>query len=76
MKKQTSPGFHLVKNKGEFFWRLIAKNGKELARSSETYKSKKSCIDGLAATQIIFGGTNSFTDWTKKEPVTRPIVFP
>ena len=76
MKKTTSPGIHLVKQKGQYFWRIMAGNGNQLARSSETYNSKQSCLKSIAAVQKIFGGTNSLIDWTGKEPVTRPIVFP
>lgn len=80
MKKQTSPGLHLIKHGNQhgtrYFWRLIGLNGRQLDRSSETYTTKEKAIKGMLATQKGYASTNSFTDWTKNEPVTRPIVFP
>jgi uncharacterized protein YegP (UPF0339 family) len=34
------------KNK-EYFWRIVHKNGKEICRSSETYKRKIDCLTSL-----------------------------
>lgn len=76
MKKQTSPGIHLVKRKGQYYWRLVGKNGRQLARSSETYTRKANGLKSVAAAQKIFAGTISYTDWTGEKPVTRPIKMP
>jgi|GEM_PF-5723265 len=32
---------------GEFFWRLSHRNGRQIARSSETYKRRATCKRGL-----------------------------
>jgi uncharacterized protein YegP (UPF0339 family) len=64
MKKTTSPGIHLVKSKGKFFWRLMGKNGKELTRSSEVYNSKQGCVKSIKAAQKVFSYTDCYFDWT------------
>jgi uncharacterized protein YegP (UPF0339 family) len=41
--------FEILKStkNGEFYWRVSHKNGKEIARSSETYKRKGAATKGL-----------------------------
>jgi uncharacterized protein YegP (UPF0339 family) len=40
--------FHIYKDyKGEWRWRLKAANGRVLADSGESYKTKDACRDGL-----------------------------
>ena len=76
MKKTTSPGIHLVKSKGKFFWRLMGKNGKELARSSEVYNSKQGAVKGITAAFKVFAGAYSYSDWTGAvKPVGRLIKW-
>jgi uncharacterized protein YegP (UPF0339 family) len=31
----------------EFFWRIVHRNRRQIARSSETYKRRSSCLRGL-----------------------------
>ncbi len=38
----------------EYYWILIAKNGKTIARSSETYKRKASAVKSIYVAAIIF----------------------
>ncbi len=45
--KQASPKFQIYTDKaGEFRFRLLAKNGRNIL-SSEGYKTKKSCLNGI-----------------------------
>ncbi len=47
--KLKNPKFQIYTDKaGEFRFRLLAKNGKNIL-SSEGYKSKKSCLNGIAS---------------------------
>lgn len=66
-KQYRQPGIHLHKTKptitiggdiiNEYYWILIAKNGKTIARSSETYKRKRSAVASiLVAAGIFLGG--------------------
>lgn len=64
-KQNRQPGIHLHKTKprtidlgpAEWYWILIAKNGKTIARSSETYKRKRSAVASiLVAAGIFLGG--------------------
>jgi uncharacterized protein YegP (UPF0339 family) len=59
----------------EFFWILIAKNGKTIARSSETYKTRRAAVASIqVASDIIrFVAPSSFYDHTKKE--TEQVVY-
>lgn len=67
-KTNRKPGIHLhrttVQRKNgykvtateEWFWILIAKNGKTIARSSESYKTKRAAIRSMKVTAEIFTG--------------------
>ena len=38
----------LLKSKNnEFYWRIFAGNGRELCRSSETYKTRRPCVKSI-----------------------------
>lgn len=68
MPTQRQPGIHLHKNSGthkvgsklqnyhEYYWILIARNGKTIARSSETYKTKRSAVRSIVVAAGIFLG--------------------
>lgn len=66
MKQNRKPGIHLHKtvnrvtamgeNINEFYWILIAKNGKTIARSSETYKTKRATLRSMRVAAEIFTG--------------------
>jgi uncharacterized protein YegP (UPF0339 family) len=50
MKQKTVKyTFEIVKSihNGEFYWRVTHKNGREIARSSETYKRRGGAARGL-----------------------------
>lgn len=78
-KQNRKPGIHLHKtikiNKTssdylkEYYWILIAKNGKTIARSSETYKTKRAAVASIkiASDIIRYVAPSSFYDHTKKE---------
>jgi hypothetical protein len=67
-KVNRKPGIHLHKTKArrvltattpnyysaEFYWILIAKNGKTIARSSETYKTRRSAVTSILVAASIF----------------------
>jgi uncharacterized protein YegP (UPF0339 family) len=48
-----NPKFQLFKDsKGEFRFRLTAKNGEIILRSSESYSSKQGCQRGIASVKV------------------------
>lgn len=53
----------------EYYWILIARNGKTIARSSETYKRKRSAVKSIAIASDImrFGSPGSYFDHSGKE---------
>lgn len=76
-KTNRKPGIHLHTTQGvkrgktfitEYYWILIAKNGKTIARSSETYKTKRAAIRSMKVTAEIFTGhkPKSYYDHTGK----------
>lgn len=46
--------------KPEFYWILIARNGKTIARSSETYKRKAGAVKSIVVAAAIFLGGNPY----------------
>lgn len=75
MPTKHSPGIHLhrtvVKRKvgakyqyrTEYYWNLIASNGKEIARSSETYSRKANAVKSIKVAARVFcpvGGLNPY----------------
>lgn len=64
MKQNRKPGIHLHKTKPrtielgppEYYWILIAKNGKTIAKSSETYKRKAGAVKSIYVAATIFLG--------------------
>lgn len=53
----------------EFYWILIARNGKTIARSSETYNSKRATIKSIRIAAEIITGHNpiEYYDHTRKD---------
>ncbi len=67
MSSKNKPGIHLMKrvvyiedlkkNKSWYWWRIVANNGRIIARSSETYTRKRNAIKSmLIAAGIFLGG--------------------
>lgn len=47
--------FHVKKAKnGELYWTLVASNGRQICKSSETYKSKQNVKKSIEATRKAF----------------------
>lgn len=66
MPKNRKPGIHLHKTEypsviNEWYWILIAKNGKTIARSSETYKTKRSAVRSIEVAAGLFIGSAGIT---------------
>lgn len=67
-KTKYTPGIHLYKTivkrkvgakfqyRSEFYWNLIAPNGKEITRSSETYTRKVNAKKSILVAAAIFLG--------------------
>lgn len=65
-KQNRKPGIHLHKtvervtklgtDLNEYYWILIAKNGKTIAKSSETYKRKGSAVYSIELAACIMTG--------------------
>lgn len=80
-KTKHSPGIHLhhtmVKRKVgakyqyrvEYYWNIIASNGKEIARSSNIYSRKAGAVRSIKVAANIFKykNTNLFYDHSKKD---------
>ena len=72
-KTKNKPGIHLHKTTKyigpiEYYWNFIAKNGREIARSSEVYISKRSAIKSIQVVANHFEGNQHYYDHTGKVP--------
>jgi uncharacterized protein YegP (UPF0339 family) len=48
--EDTMAKFEVYKDKeGQYRWRLIAPNGRNIASSGEGFSSKQACLDGIAS---------------------------
>lgn len=68
-KQNRQPGIHLLKSHHwhrdpEFWWILISKNGRTIARSSDTYKTKQSAIRSIEIVAEHFENNQHYTDHT------------
>lgn len=78
-KQNRKPGVHLHKGERKiyvpdiskmairepyWYWILIARNGKTIARSSETYKRKGSAVRSIVIAEEIFNSKGYFYDHT------------
>ena len=78
-KAKNKPGIHLHKShhwksrKTEYFWNFIAKNGREITRSSEVYSSKRSAIKSIQIMANYFEGNQHYYDHTGK--VLEAVVY-
>lgn len=73
----------LRKNRvGEFFFRKISKNGKQIGKASESYKTRRGALNGLKSDTVItlrclgssplhFVGGIQYTDRTKELPARK-----
>jgi uncharacterized protein YegP (UPF0339 family) len=70
------PGIHLHKTTGgfsavspdrkpEYYWHLVAKNGRIIARSSETYTRKGNAVKSMKAAARVFHNTKMYYDHSK-----------
>jgi hypothetical protein len=58
--------FHVfTDSKGAFRWRLVSPNGKIIADSGESYTSKQSCLEGIAAVKTYAAQAEIVTDSPK-----------
>lgn len=65
MKKPQRQIYKSVKN-GQFGWRLLAKNGRKVACSGETYKNKKDAIKIMDSVALLLVESD-FIDKTAKK---------
>lgn len=80
-KTNRKPGVHLHKTqsaydamrgiKPEYYWILISKNGKTIAKSSEAYKTKRAAVKSIGIAADIMTGhkPKSYYDHTGKNGV-------
>jgi uncharacterized protein YegP (UPF0339 family) len=75
-KPKHKPGIHLYKTTGgfsaappdrkpEYYWHLVAKNGRIIARSSETYTRKGNAVKSMKAAARVFHNTKMYYDHSK-----------
>jgi uncharacterized protein YegP (UPF0339 family) len=63
----TNPKFRIKKdNSGGYYWIFYAANNEEIARSSESYARKSSCIHGIALIRKHGPGARVY-DWTNPD---------
>jgi hypothetical protein len=83
-KVNRMPGIHLHATLGkgtafpkEFYWILIAKNGKTIAKSSETYKTKRAALASINVMLILFDAQDMclYYDHTPKGKENEPDLF-
>lgn len=84
-KQNRKPGIHLhhtglksvaTKKPVEWYWILIAKNGKTIARSSETYKRKGSAVRSIEiASDILSDHYGRYYDHTVVTGITEMVVY-
>ncbi len=77
-KAKNKPGIHLLETRGfesrrQYYWNFIAKNGREIARSSEVYSSKRSAIKSIQIMADHFEGNQHYYDHTGK--VLEAVVY-
>lgn len=75
-KKKLSEGIHLHRTeitahkkrgvKPQWYWNLIARNGRELARSSETYSSKAAATRSILSVATYFDNNQHYFDHTTR----------
>lgn len=76
-KTNRKPGIHLHTTQGvkigktfttEYYWILIARNGKTIAKSSETYKTKRAAVRSIVVAADIMTGIKprEYYDHTRK----------
>jgi uncharacterized protein YegP (UPF0339 family) len=67
--KPHKPGIHLLKdNTGRkvwWYWRIVASNGRIIARSSETYTRKGNAVKSMKAAARVFHNTKMYYDHSK-----------
>jgi len=87
-KTKNKPGVHLYKNndnmygralklKPEWYWHIVASNGRIIARSSETYSRKSAAVKSIKIAAKLFdplvskelGAFRVYYDHSKKEDV-------
>jgi uncharacterized protein YegP (UPF0339 family) len=83
-KTKNKPGIHLLKTTGgfsaaspdrkpEYFWHIVSKNGRIIARSSETYTRKSGAVKSInVAANLFYAQTSStgrpaYYDHSKKD---------
>lgn len=59
----------------EWYWILIAKNGKTIAKSSETYKRKGSAVRSITIASEVFGRKGYFYDHTVRGVRDEEVFF-
>jgi uncharacterized protein YegP (UPF0339 family) len=75
-KTKNKPGIHLLRTKsiygdlnGQYYWHIVSKNGRIIARSSETYTRKSGAVKSIKTTLFIFGQVSQgmYFDHSKKD---------
>jgi uncharacterized protein YegP (UPF0339 family) len=79
---KNKPGIHLLETKGavihhkprtyakQYYWHIVASNGRIIARSSETYTRKSGAVKSMKVVKRIFGitvGNHSYYDHSKPD---------
>lgn len=75
---KNKPGIHLLKTTGgfsasypnrkpEWYWHIVSRNGRIIARSSETYTRKASAVNSIKlACAIFLANANNYYDHSTK----------
>lgn len=73
LKSTTGPKERMYAD--EYYWIAVAKNGRTIARSSETYKRKEACVKSMRILERIFSGYVRYLDHTVKQPQYKPLYI-
>jgi uncharacterized protein YegP (UPF0339 family) len=87
MSTKNKPGIHLYKTeiskndkaakalglKTEFYWHIVARNGRIIARSSETYTRKSGAVKSIKITgQAFWSECTGSKDWGRYYDHSKP----
>jgi uncharacterized protein YegP (UPF0339 family) len=63
--RPVKKGDKYVEGKPEWYWNVVASNGRIIARSSETYTRKGNAVKSMKAAARVFHNTKMYYDHSK-----------
>jgi uncharacterized protein YegP (UPF0339 family) len=86
MSTKNKPGIHLFKSKTSiydkplgvkpgWYWHIVSKNGRIIARSSETYTTKRSAVKSISIVASHFESNQHYFDHSTQNKVPDLVVY-